>query len=92
VFAVKEGKSNADYVGHTCTITTGRVDAGFGQATIEDGGTVLNISVRCDQPGQLARGDRALIIEFDRERQAYLVEPSGDVLAGGDGARGAEST
>lgn len=76
VFAVKEGKSNADYVGHLCTITTGRVDDGFGQATIEDGGTVLIIAVRCDRPGALARGDRALIIEFDRERQAYVVEPS----------------
>ncbi len=91
VFAVREGKSNADYIGHVCTITTGRVDNSFGQATIEDGGTVLDIAVRCDRPGQLARGDKALIIEFDRERQAYIVEPSGDVLAGG-GARGDEST
>lgn len=90
VFAVKEGKSNADYIGHVCTITTGRVDNSFGQATVEDGGTVLDIAVRCDRPGQLARGDKALIIEFDRERQAYVVEPSGDVLAGG--ARGDEST
>jgi hypothetical protein len=78
VFAIREGKYNADYVGHACTITTGRVDDGFGQATIEDGGTVLIIAVRCDQPGKLARGDRALIIEFDRERQAYVVEPSAD--------------
>jgi hypothetical protein len=92
VFAVKEGKSNADYIGHACTVTTGRVDDSFGQATIEDGGTVLNIAVRCDQPGKLGRGDKALIIEFDRECQAYIVEPSGDVLAGGDGARGTEST
>jgi hypothetical protein len=76
VFAVKEGKSNADYIGHVCTVTTGRVDDGFGQATIEDGGTVLIIAVRCDRPGVLARGDRALIIDFDRERSAYLVEPS----------------
>ena len=81
VFAVNEGKSNADYIGHACTITTGRVDDRFGQATIEDGGTVLNIAVRCDQPGRLARGDRALIIEFDRERQAYLVEPSAEADA-----------
>lgn len=90
VFAVKEGKSNADYVGHVCTITTGRVDNSFGQATIEDGGTVLDIAVRCDRPGALARGDKALIIEFDGERQAYIVEPSKDVLAGG--ARGGESS
>jgi hypothetical protein len=90
VFAVKEAKSNADYVGHVCTITTGRVDNRFGQATIEDGGTVLDIAVRCDRPGALTRGDKALVIEFDRERQAYIVEPSGDMLAGG--ARGGETT
>lgn len=90
VFAVREGKTNADYIGHVCTVTTGRVDNGFGQAIVEDGGTVLDIAVRCDPPGQLTRGDKALIIEFDRERQAYIVEPSNDVLAGG--ARGGEST
>lgn len=89
VFAVQEGKSNADYIGHVCTVTTGRVDNSFGQATIEDGGTVLDIAVRCELPGKLARGDKALIIEFDRERQAYIVEPSGDMLAGG-GARDGE--
>jgi hypothetical protein len=81
VFAVVEGKSNADYVGHTCTITTGTVDAKFGQATVEDGGTVLQIAVRCDRAGALGRGDKALIIDFDRERSAYLVEPTGDMLA-----------
>ena len=91
VFTVREGKSNADYVGHVCTITTGRVDNGFGQAMVEDGGTVLDIAVRCELPGKLARGDRALIIEFDRDRQAYIVEPSGDMLPGGPGGRDGES-
>jgi hypothetical protein len=79
VFAMNEGKSNKDYVGHTCTITTGRVDEGFGQATVEDGGTVLVIPVRCDKPG-LHRNDKALIIDFDTERQAYVVEPVTDML------------
>lgn len=75
VFEIKEGKSNRDYIGATCTITTGTVDDGFGQATVEDGGTVLVIPVRCDRPGALARNARALIIDFDPARQAYLVEP-----------------
>jgi len=79
VFAVQEAKSNADYVGHACTITTGSVDDSFGQATVEDGGTVLVIPVRCEQGGKLARGDRALIIEFDRAREAYVVEPAADM-------------
>jgi len=80
VFAIREGKSNRDYVGHTCAITTGHVDDGFGQATVEDGGTVLVIPVRCDRPGKLARGDKALIIDFDDARQAYVVEPAVDML------------
>jgi hypothetical protein len=80
VFEVREGKSNRDYVGHTCTITTGSVDDGFGQATVEDGGTVLVIPVRCDRSGVLARHDKALIIDFDTARQVYLVEPAADML------------
>lgn len=81
VFNVTEGKSNRDYIGHSCTITTGHVDAGFGQATIEDGGTVLVIAVRCDHKSKLARGDRALVIDFDTAREAYVVEPIAEVLA-----------
>ena len=92
VFAVKEAKSNADYIGHGCTITTGSVDDNFGQATVEDGGTVLVIQVRCELKGKLARGDKALIIEFDQGRQAYVVEPSADMLAASDGGAGTEQT
>ena len=79
IFKIKEAKSNTDYVGHACTITTGSVGDAFGQATIEDGGTVLVIQVRCDRPGKLARGDKALVIDFDAARQAYLVEPSAEL-------------
>lgn len=79
VFAIREGKTNRDYVGTTCIVSTGRVDEGFGQATLEDGGTVLQIPVRCDRSG-LARGDKALIIDFDDRRQAYLVEPAREVI------------
>jgi len=87
IFKITEGKSNDDYVGHTCTISTGSVDENFGQATVEDGGTVLVIPVRSDRPGKLARNDKALIIEFDPERQAYVVEPSADMIGGGDAAK-----
>lgn len=92
VFAVKEAKSNADYIGHGCTITTGSVDDNFGQATVEDGGTVLVIQVRCEHEGKLARGDKALIIDFDPARQAYVVESSADLLAASDGSTGTEQS
>jgi len=81
VFAIKEGKTHAEYIGHLCTITTNTVDETFGFANIEDGGSLVQISVRCDQPGKLARGDKALIIELDPERRIFVVEPSADMLA-----------
>ena len=81
MFEVKVGKSNRDYIGSTCTITTGRVDADFGQATIEDGATVLVIPVRCDRPDVLGRGARALVIDFDLSRHAYVVEPVSELLS-----------
>lgn len=81
VFRIREGKSNREYVGHTCTISTATADEQFGHASIEDaGGTTLDIPVRCDGTAKLARGDKALIIEFDETRQAYLVEPVSSIL------------
>ncbi len=76
LFRLRAGKSNRDYVGSLCTITTGHVDRDFGQATVSDRGTVLVIPVRCDKPAALERGDQALIIDFDSARHAYLVEPA----------------
>ncbi|MEO8704833.1 MAG: hypothetical protein ABI867_32575 [Kofleriaceae bacterium] len=81
VFELREGKSNKDYIGHMCTITTGKVDDGFGQATIEDGGAFHIIAVRCDRSDVLARGHKALIIDFDSERDAFVVEPVTDMLS-----------
>ena len=80
VFRIREGKGNKEYVGHTCTVTTATVDEKFGHASVEDGGTTMDIAVRCDHTGNLVRGDKALIIEFDEERQAYLVEPVASIL------------
>lgn len=82
VFRMSPGKSQDDYVGHLCTISTGYVDAKFGQAVVEDkGGTVMDIQVRCDREGVLARGHKALILEYDRGREAYVVEPTADMLS-----------
>ncbi len=80
VFKIREGKSNREYVGTTCTVTTATVDENFGHANVDEGGVTLDIPVRCDQTSKLARNDKALIIEFDEERQAYLVEPVSNIL------------
>lgn len=73
VFKQRPGKTRRDFVGSVCRIQTGRVDDRLGQATLEDGGAGLIIQVR-GTAGTLARGQQALIIDYDREREAYIVE------------------
>ena len=52
-----------------------RVDGGFGQAEAVVGTDHLLIQVRCDGANAPSRGQEALIIHYDDEREAYLVEP-----------------
>jgi hypothetical protein len=52
-------------VGKVCRVTTLRVDAGFGQAEIADGGAGLLVQVRCAEPNDLTRGSEALIFDYD---------------------------
>ena len=82
LFETKEAKRRADYIGSTCTITTGRVDGKFGQGNITEGADVLVVNIRCDlEDSGLKRGDRALIIDFDNSRLAYVIEPMEQLLA-----------
>ena len=64
-----------DSLGHVCTITSGKVDATFGTAQVDDGGAGLNVHVICPRPNTLKKGDRALLVEFDAGKEVYEVEP-----------------
>lgn len=59
---------------------TGNVDRRFGQAELNDGQTGLLLRVRCDDEDALKRGDRALIVDWDEEANAFAVEPMEAVL------------
>jgi hypothetical protein len=72
IFKQRQGKTRQDFVGSVCRIQTGRVDERIGQATLEDGGAGLIIQVRGN--GTLKRGQQALIIDYDRAKEAYIVE------------------
>lgn len=85
LFVVHQGRSKQSYVGTTCTIRTGRVDARDGQAIIDEDGTSLLVRVRCDDEGALKRGDAALIIGYHAEADVYDVEPLRAVLPQSDG-------
>ena len=60
-------------VGQICSVTTGEVTESFGQATIETEGAPILINVRISSGDPLVRGDQALVVEEDREKQLYKV-------------------
>lgn len=80
VFAPKHAPAKSDFVGRTCVIRTGSVTEKLGEATLHDGGAGLVLRVRVEGGKQLARGEQALIVDYDPARETYLVEPMRDLL------------
>jgi hypothetical protein len=81
VFAPKHAPVKSDFIGRTCTVRTGSVNAKFGEATLQDGGAGLVLRIRIEDGKQLGRGEQALIVDYDAERETYLVEPMRDVIS-----------
>ncbi len=80
VFALKHAPVKSDFIGRTCVVRTGSVTQKLGEATLPDGGAGLVIRIRIEDGKQLARGEQALIVDYDAERETYLVEPMRDVM------------
>jgi len=87
VFTHRQATSHRDLIGKTCVVRTGTVTPTFGEASLEDGGAGLVLRVRVDRVLPVKRGDQMLIVEWDRERESFLVEPLDelDQLDAGDG-------
>lgn len=81
VFAPKHAPVKSDFIGRTCVVRTGSVTDKFGEATLHDGGAGLVLRVRIEDGKQLGRGEQALIVDYDAERETYLVEPMRDVMS-----------
>ncbi len=64
-----------DSLGQICTITSGRVDATFGTAQVDDGAAGLNVHVICPKANTLKKGDRAILVDFDSAQDTYEIEP-----------------
>jgi hypothetical protein len=80
VFAPRHAPAKTDFIGRTCVVRTGTVTNKFGEATLSDGGPGLVIRVRIEDGKQLGRGEQALIVDYDAERETYLVEPLRELL------------
>ena len=73
LYRVNHAIGHAALVGSECVVTTLRVDADFGQATVRDGGADLIIQVRANTDIGLNKGDRALIIEYDEQEGTFTI-------------------
>lgn len=64
-----------DLIGRICTVQTGRVDRGFGQAEVIDSERSTHIiQVRCEIDNDLRSGARALIVDVDDDGR-FIVSP-----------------
>lgn len=60
-------------LGRTAIVSTLHVTHDYGTATVDDGGAGLVLQVRHDGPGEFARGDRVVLIEYLESQHAYRV-------------------
>jgi len=75
IFRFSQAPTRQTLLGKVCVIESGSVDGRYGQATLQDGGAGLRLHVVCGRDNPLKRGDSALIIDFDPQREVYEVEP-----------------
>lgn len=73
LFVTHEARSNRSLVAKYCEITSLTVNEQFGQAKVEDGGAGLIISIRAAAPNNFKKGDRALIYEYDPDKNLYFI-------------------
>ncbi|MEZ6099444.1 MAG: DUF1449 family protein [Pirellulaceae bacterium] len=65
----------ARIVGKTCTITSSTVTTAFGQGQMARVGAPLTLNVRAREGTELCKGDQALVVEHDEEKNIYWVVP-----------------
>ncbi|WP_327402429.1 hypothetical protein OG194_21365 [Streptomyces sp. NBC_01288] len=85
LFPDEHGPSRLDFVGLTCTIRTGRVDAGFGQAEVRSAdGSAAVVQVRQtggdSGEGALASGSTGLLYAYDETGEFFWVAPYDSAL------------
>jgi hypothetical protein len=67
--------NEASLIGQAGVLITQTVSADHGQASVDDGGAGLVLQVRHDEPNELTRGDRVVLIEYLEGQNAYRVVP-----------------
>jgi len=71
----KEGTTAQSLTGKVCRVVLIASDEKMGQAEIKDDGTSYLINTKSAQGQVIKKGETALIIEFDEEKNIYHIEP-----------------
>jgi Protein of unknown function (DUF1449) len=74
VFTTRHAVTRASLVGREAEVSTGRVDARFGQVTVRDGGAGLILDARHEGGEALKRGDRVIITGWDADQNVAQIE------------------
>lgn len=76
LFAVleKDHDAGAVVIGKVCTVLLPTTTERLGQASVRTNGAPLMLNVRSTS-APLAKGETALVIDFDAGRRCYLIEP-----------------
>ena len=70
----KDHDAGAVVIGKVCTVLLPATAEHLGQASVRIDGAPLMLNVRSTK-APLAKGDTALVIDFDAPRKCYLIEP-----------------
>ncbi len=71
-----EVERNQQVIGRTCTVLLPANDQKIGQAEVAiQRGAPLLLTVKTTTGNKLARGEKALIIDYDKNAHTYLIEP-----------------
>jgi len=68
-----KAKSNKDFLGSRCKVTSLSVDEAFGQGKILTTGTSLVARIRAISPNEIKKGDIVRPISFDEDENVYHV-------------------
>ncbi len=73
LFSKAQQESIKHVLGQVALVRTSRVDEGFGEAVLEDGGAGLILKVRSTSGDAFKKGDRVVLFEYIKESNVYRV-------------------
>ena len=82
LFATHRAAGKEQLIGRVCMIKTGTVDERGGQALFSRDGDEILIAVRCERPNTLSRGSMAVIVDWLRDEDVFLVTAADDIVRG----------